>query len=748
MMPLCTLRNTPSPSHPPVVRARHHSSACLSVLRAVGVLLFLLGTVRTPVSHAQDVEVTGQVMTRLERTAQAEDALARGDYPLALAQADALLERWPRDENGLIIRAAVLLFGPQLDVAEAGRMLRRLPRERRQRADVEALDLWKDYRHGFDFMPTVRQRLQMDRARELLAQDPMDPIANLVAGMMRVDDQRFLDRSARLNREGDTASLLRSLAYEAEAVIDDASGRIRFENRRTADPDILVTWNDAAMQEASEEAVRFLIRASASGPLQPTAVRYLTEAAIRGGRVRDAELLLAEHVGRNPESVRGHRYLGLIRYMLRKDDAAEVSFEKALSLMKPEEAVPWLDPRSVVSTREEENYRSVTRADADDFWIRQDREWSRPGNDRRLEHLGRMAYADVIWGREDRDLRGWEVEPAQVLIRYGFPQSEAQFQTETSRFHILHYGSRYWLFEDLAKTGSPIFYSPPADAFQGGRAVMANDWALIAREQFRDNPVTSELDDAGRLNMVVLPSVLEDEDGRSVVAPLCIRGAAFPVGSWVRIFERPVDGVIPAASDSVRISGVNPCAASLAVLRTGAAASQFSIEARQGSFWSVGRFDVPEAGLQEGLRMSDLLLASMVEEAELDQEPQSNILSRNGLWIYLVAEARFDHRAPMYVYVESYGLEAREGGVLTVEAILVKGNQSEVDSSFLGRVFGRRTEAAVSVQFEDRISSERMGRYMILETVDLTPGTYTLALRVTERSTGRQAVSRREITID
>lgn len=698
--------------------------------------------------HAQQQDVSSQVMTREDRALEAQAALDRGDYRLALAQANALLERWPRDEQGLIIRAAVLLFGPEPDAAEAGRMLRRLPRERRAAPDVEALDLWKDYRHGFNFMPTVRERLQLDRARDLIGRDPQDPIANLVAGMMRVEDQRSLDNAARLAIDMDERDILQMMAYAAEAVIDESSGRIRFENRRTADPDILVTWNDEPMRQASEEAVRFLIRASASGPLQATAVRYLTESAIRGGRVRDAEMLLSEYVGRLPESIRGHLYLGLIRYMLHKDAAAEESFDRALGLMPPEEALLWLDPRSVVSTDIIQDYHEAGSAEALDFWARQDREWSRPGNERKLEHMGRMTYADVIWGREDQAVRGWEVEPGQVLIRYGFPLSEAQFQTDRSRFHILHYGSRYWLFEDLVKTGKPIFYSPPADAFQGGRSVILNDWTLIAREQFRDNPLVSDLDDSGRLDMVVLPSVLEDPDGRTVVAPLCIRGAAFGRESRVRSFIRPVGATAPVATDSTQIMSGSSCSGTIVVLRTDGQASQVSLEARREGFWSVGRFDVPATGARSVIRASDLVLAHLIEESEPESAAPSNVLARNGLWIHPVAEARYDRGQPLYLYAEAYGLDAREGDMLSVEAVLVEGNESDVGSSFLGRVFGRREEAAVSVAFEEAITASAMGRYLILETADLTPGIYTLALRLTERSSGRQAISRREIRID
>ena len=699
--------------------------------------------------------VSEVVMSREARIAAAEQAFDEGNYALVIAQADALLERWPKDEHGLILKASALLFGPDIDASEAGKLLRRLPRSRRKQADVEALELWKDYRHGHNFLPTIRERLQLGRARDLLKKDSVDPVANLIAGMMRVTDQRFLDNAARLGMGTGVGDLVQLLAYDAEAIIDEETGRIRFENRRTAAPDVQVTFNDGPMREASEEAVRYLIRATAMGPLHSIGVRYLVEAAIRGGRVRDAELLVTEYVSRHPDSIKGHLYLGLLRYMLKKDDVAEHSFDRALELMPEDEQHPWLHPKMIVSTSILDDFQAVESSDLQDFWAKQDREWSTPGNERMLEHMGRMAYVDIIWGRPDQDLRGWETEPGQIIVRYGFPLSRLQFQDEYSRFHILHYGHRYWYFEDMVKADNPIFYSPPANAYQGGRAVMANDWALIAREQFRDNPLTSDLDDEGKMEMVVLPTVFENEPysssgmpSRTLITPICIRGAAFPAGNHIRLFDREMGAPVPPPSDSTRIFRNGGCPGALSIHETDGRARNVSLEIRNGGFWSVGRFEVPAAQEQEGIRASDIMMADLIVEYDSGDNIPDGTLVRNDLLIRPVAEPRYEAGDPIFVYAEAYGLDEREGDILSVQAVLAEGGLDQVKTSRLGRLFGGRDDAAVSVSFEDEIRSKSHGRYLILETEGLDPGLYTLALRFTERTTGRQAESSREIRID
>ncbi len=715
------------------------------------VIFLALGDVRLVQGQTSNPDV----MTREARTQAAQAALAEGDYATVIEQANELLERWPRDENALILKAAALLFGPSVDAAEAGRLLRKLPRDRRKDADVEALDLWKDYRYGSSFMPTVRERLQLGRAKELLEADPSDPIANLVVGMLRLEDQRALDNAVRLTLGVGMGDISEMLFYEATAVLDRSTGQIAFRSDRGAD-DIMVLRNDDPMHEVSENAIRALIRASARGPLRSVAVRYMTEATIRGGRVRDGEFLLKEYVSMYPESSRGHLLLGLLNYMLINDQQAEEAFEQALNLMDEEDRHPWLNPQSVVSTEVASGYREVTDAEMNDFWIRQDREWSRPGNERRTEHMGRMAYADVIWGRPELDMRGWETEPGQVLIRYGFPEARLQFQTGSEinqqggdRFHILHYGNRYWIFQDLAKAGKPIFYSPPADHYQGGRAIVASDWALQAKEQFRDNPLESDLETLGKLTLEVLPSVFEDEEGRTVIAPICIKGAAFSRGDSLQTFDRLVGAPVPPASGTSPILNASGCPSALAVMNTDGRARQFSLEIRDGDFWSVGRFDIAEAEQDaRSMRASDILFADLIVEHDATEPIPEGMLVRNDLLIRPVAEPRTNRGMAINLYAEVYGLDHREGGELAIEAILAEGGSASVGSSFLGRLFRSRDDAAVSVAFVDEIHSNSHGRPLILETEDLEPGLYTIAIRFTERASGRQIVARREIRID
>jgi len=216
----------------------------------------------------------------------------------------------------------------------------------------------------------------------------------------------------------------------------------------------------------------------------------------------------------------------------------------------------------------------------------------------------------------------------------------------------------------------------------------------------------------------------------------------------VKRFEREVGASIPLPSDSTQVYSTMDCKGALSVYDTDGRAHNVSMEIRNGNFWSVGRFDVPASAENDGIRVSDILLADLIVEYDPQDVAPDGSFVRNDLLIRPVAEARYETGSPIFVYAEAYGLDEREGAVLSVQAVVAEGGLDDVKPSRLGRLFGGRDDAAVSVSFEDEIRSKSHGRYLILETEGLGPGLYTLALRITERTTGRQAESRREIRID
>src|SRR5690606_17930201 len=72
------------------------------------------------------------------------------------------------------------------------------------------------------------------------------------------------------------------------------------------------------------------------------------------------------------------------------------------------------------------------------LWTRKDPRYLTPYNERKPEHYARLVYADLLYGSEDLDLRGWETQRGQILVRYGVPEKDVVLSPgSTSRIATL-----------------------------------------------------------------------------------------------------------------------------------------------------------------------------------------------------------------------------------------------------------------------------------------------------------------------
>ena len=108
----------------------------------------------------------------------------------------------------------------------------------------------------------------------------------------------------------------------------------------------------------------------------------------------------------------------------------------------------------------------------------------------------------------------------------------------------------------------------------------------------------------------------------------------------------------------------------------------------------------------------------------------------------------FDRGSPIYLYFESYPEQQYFGSDIMIQAALVSGTLEDDLMPTLGRIFGRRESAAVSVEFDDQFHSNPDPRYLILETEEVRSGTYVLAVRITHKETGAQTLVRRQIEVN
>ena len=140
-------------------------------------------------------------------------------------------------------------------------------------------------------------------------------------------------------------------------------------------------------------------------------------------------------------------YLGLAHHKLGNGAAADQAFERALRLADSDAddarvADAYRSISLLLRQGEEALGRTRDEQRIQQFWASEDPLFLTPYNERKLEHYGRITHADLLYSAPQVDLRGWETERGQIIIRYGAPPSEVTMIAQPGEF-ASHLGALY-----------------------------------------------------------------------------------------------------------------------------------------------------------------------------------------------------------------------------------------------------------------------------------------------------------------
>lgn len=146
----------------------------------------------------------------------------------------------------------------------------------------------------------------------------------------------------------------------------------------------------------------------------------------------------AEDVVRSqPDSGWSYLLLGLGLARSGRLEAAARAFQRALELLPASERRFFEDPERLLREREAECYVTLTGRDQAAYravyWRKADPLHLTPVNERRLEHLAPMVYADIRFSAPEVGLRGWDTDRGDVYVRYGPPRRIFQVRRESQK---------------------------------------------------------------------------------------------------------------------------------------------------------------------------------------------------------------------------------------------------------------------------------------------------------------------------
>ncbi len=491
---------------------------------------------------------------------------------------------------------------------------------------------------------------------------------------------------------------------------------------------------------------------------------------------RYEEFLEISHqfVRANPKSARANLFSGLGLWRVGRAAEAVRAFERGLALLTPGERAHVTDLSVILRRADAERYDELTSAQRAEFnriyWSANDPLKLTPENEHLLEHLARVAYADLRYSAPDLHLRGWDTDRGVIYIRYGPPPVIATFPPETSQM-----GS------DIAMTGKIttvwfypernlrfVFYGPPGynfARFAGEFRTYVED-ARYAQPVKYDNVPVNEAMDSIPVQVAAFRSRGADSGSTDLVffAGLPLTRMA----SGVDLVEGPIQNGLfvtdpleravttQRRTETVRFAAEHQLERRTYTTELTPGEYRFRVEARQPTTGRAARGAGPltvEAFNRPTLMLSDVILADRV--APRVEEPAG----RTDFFVDPNPAMEFAPGGEVHLYWEMYNLQPDSTDQVEYQVEVVFRVQSLERHGLVARIVGGVLDAVgTTAKGDDRVSvrydasttlggRDRVPGWVAVDLADSPRGIYTMELIITDRRTGQIAVRQRAFTV-
>ncbi len=515
---------------------------------------------------------------------------------------------------------------------------------------------------------------------------------------------------------------------------------------------------DARRAEAAyREATARFERAIREAPEHVSGYRSLLGLYARMEAWTDALRVTRRMVRALPNSADARLWLGLAEQRLGNDRLADMAFQAGLERADADVSLGYTSPQLIAG--------ADSLSDPALFWEQNDPLLLTDYNERQLAHYARVAFADLVYGADLLDLRGWETRRGQIFIRYGTPLYErtiAPSGADLARYAVWEYDDFQFVFHDEYRSGEFALFTPSARDIALGLVadVGEADYVMQARDMSRTMPQRYTFDPEGvRIDAAVRAAGFRGVGGATDL----VVAYGMPVGSARGGMQEPpaeVGVFLGAGADRVEVRDTLG-GRTAQLVRVGDAAALLlghcSMKARPG----VQRLSVELVGIvdrvtgvnrsvvdvpafpQGRFAISDLLPAYGVEEAYGESPSHPAYVVRGDLRILPAPSEMFDRSRPLYLYFEIYDLVPAPDGMARyeLEIDLTREGGGGLLSMF------RSSPRGVSVRFPGEVRGRDASTYQILDVTDQEPGTYVLTLTVRDAQTGERKTRTQEIVL-
>ena len=480
-------------------------------------------------------------------------------------------------------------------------------------------------------------------------------------------------------------------------------------------------WKTFA-KKALERARAYLTQSIDAKPESRGAYNLLGLLHVETGKPEALVLLFKRFLELTPDDKDAFMFCGLGYQMLGEMDVAHNYYRRALERMTGEERT-MMESVDILATKDERTRmaQAITYREGrgeyrasdglDRFWRRQDPLFLTEYNERRMEHYGRVAYANLRFTRHFKGIDGWKTDPGKAFIKFGRYVNRDVFAAmkvwNYGEFRIWYEngdGLDAWRFARGSNSGrsarrSTANYRVPVvggwvyitrmrrdlGAFYSGRNRKRALWRTPrphARQVFRDTP--QRYIDPYRELKYQMPhqvAAFQERDSIRVEFAYAIPKARVRLSEpngfvdledgvflfdeqWEQVYRKKMDvatqwpvfaRAIGSKSDSLRRNHI----VSYRTLRVAPRQHRLVVEVRDLGTGSIGTFrDFRKFRTADSsLAMSDLLLASDIQPKTAFPEGREDLrVTPNPLHTYGRSE-------PVFIYLEKYNLKKdRFGG--------------------------------------------------------------------------------------
>ncbi|NIR46732.1 MAG: GWxTD domain-containing protein [Gemmatimonadetes bacterium] len=491
-----------------------------------------------------------------------------------------------------------------------------------------------------------------------------------------------------------------------------------------------------------------------------------------------------------PESGHAHLYLGLGLHRAAREDEAGAAFDRALELLPEREKAAFQDVSPVMRRRRAEEYFALTDSGKtnfeDAYWRLADPLYLTEANERRLEHLSRVAFADLRFAEPSVGLRGWDTERGITYIRYGPPDIVATFprfaggmrtdmpadaleplpsgRVQRDRETTTGY-TNVWVYD----RGIVLMFHKEANYY---RTSFTGDYQFVADEYRHTLP--AKYDNIESLP-VLLPADLQivrfrgdtpDElaveihgefpfenllTGQELASTEVETGLFVVDGKGERVVRRVETRVIERGD----AASTNPLR-SWRLLLPPVGRLVAAVEARDAvTWWAAAARDTFTARLfpADSLAVSDILLAERIRP--LAETPRR----RAQLEITPNPSLAYAGDQPVHIYYEIYGLEQDAEGFASYEVQLTVRVAELHREGGLAQIIGDIADAwGFTIAGDDRVELrfareadmdglDRAVEFLSLDLQRAPPGTYEITVKIWDRWAERLASRGRTFSV-